>query len=93
MNGDAMNEDTEFPFDRARRVTSEENTRFRQALTEQFGLNLKERQSLENIQNNDQLITLKLDPKVVAWVKKETKKRKISDQKLINEILLQQCDE
>jgi hypothetical protein len=43
---------------------------------------------LKNAQNNEQFITLKLDPKVIAWVKKETKKRKISDQKLINTILL-----
>lgn len=87
-----MNKDTKFPFERARRVTPEENLHFREALQEQFGIKLRERKSLENNQNEDELITLKLDPKVLTWVKKEAKKRDISNQMFINEILLQQCD-
>jgi hypothetical protein len=37
-----MNQESEFPFDRARRVTPEENQKFRAAISEQFGLNLKQ---------------------------------------------------
>jgi hypothetical protein len=37
-----MNQDSEFPFDRTRRVTLEENQKFRTAISEQFGLNLKQ---------------------------------------------------
>jgi hypothetical protein len=33
-----MNQESEFPFDRARRVTPEENQTFRAAISEQFGL-------------------------------------------------------
>ena len=34
---DNTNQDSEFPFDRARRVTSEEHQRLKDALSEQFG--------------------------------------------------------
>ncbi|MGF1601308.1 MAG: hypothetical protein ACFCU8_04690 [Thermosynechococcaceae cyanobacterium] len=38
-----MNQDSEFPFDRARRVTSEEHQRFEDALSKQFGIQPRER--------------------------------------------------
>ena len=48
-----MNENIEFPFERARRVTPEENLHFRKALQEQFGKQLRERKPLEKDKNED----------------------------------------
>jgi hypothetical protein len=36
-----MKKESEFPFDRAQRVTPEENQKFREAISEQFGMTLK----------------------------------------------------
>jgi hypothetical protein len=38
-----MNQEPEFPFNRARRVTPAENQQFTAAISEQFGLELKKR--------------------------------------------------
>jgi hypothetical protein len=38
-----MNQKSEFPFERARRVTSQEHQEFRAALVQQFGIDLKKR--------------------------------------------------
>jgi len=38
-----MNQASNFPFERARRVTPAENQKFRDAIARQFGLNLRER--------------------------------------------------
>ncbi|MDZ8224216.1 MULTISPECIES: hypothetical protein [unclassified Nostoc] len=35
-----MSQESEFPFERARRVTPEENQKFRDAIAHQFGINL-----------------------------------------------------
>ena len=38
-----MNQESEFPFERARRITSAESQEFRSAIVEQFGIDLKKR--------------------------------------------------
>lgn len=38
-----MKKESEFPFARSRRVTPEENQKFREAIAEQFGITLRER--------------------------------------------------
>ncbi|MGK7943800.1 MAG: AT hook motif protein [Microcystaceae cyanobacterium] len=52
-----MSKDTEFPFERARRVTPEENLRFRQALKDQLGFKLRKRQPLDEKQNESEKIS------------------------------------
>ncbi|MGK7879291.1 MAG: hypothetical protein AB4060_04210 [Crocosphaera sp.] len=42
-----MNKKTEFPFNKARRVTIEENKKFRQAIYEQFGIKFRERKTIK----------------------------------------------
>ncbi|MDJ0731751.1 MAG: hypothetical protein QNJ33_17360 [Crocosphaera sp.] len=42
-----MNKKTEFPFNKARRVTPEENQKFRQAISEQFGIKFRERKIMK----------------------------------------------
>lgn len=84
-----MNKESEFPFERARRVTSEENQKFRQAISEQFGIQFTEQNDPKPDEDeNDELISLKLHPKVLAWVKQEAKKREIDCQTVINEVLI-----
>ncbi|WP_292699792.1 MULTISPECIES: hypothetical protein [unclassified Nostoc] len=39
-----MSQEPEFPFERARRVTSEENQKFRDAIADQFGVTLRKRE-------------------------------------------------
>jgi len=60
-----MKKESDFPFERARRVTSEENQKFRQAISQQFGIKLRNRDL--SAQNNDEkyeLISLKLHPDI-----------------------------
>jgi uncharacterized protein (DUF4415 family) len=84
-----MKKESKFPFERARRVTTEENQKFREAISEQFGLKLRER-ALRNEDEPYELISIQLHPKVIAWVKEEAQKRGVGYQVVINEILLAQ---
>ena len=42
-----MNKKSEFHFNKARRVTIEENKKFRQAIYEQFGIKFRERKRIK----------------------------------------------
>lgn len=85
-----MKKESDFPFERARRVTPEESEKFREAISEQFGMKLRKRDfPVKNEDENYELISLKLHPKVLAWAMEESKKRGIGYQKVINEVLLE----
>jgi hypothetical protein len=87
-NGNAknVNQEPEFPFDRlrrkrsyrARRVTPAENQKFRAAISEQFGLDLKKcgRPSKEE-ENKYEPISIRLHPKILVWAKEEAEKQGI----------------
>ncbi len=84
-----MKKESKFPFERARRVTPEENQKFRQAISEQFGIQFREQENPKLDENkNYGLISLKLHPKVLVWVKDEAKKRGFDCQTVINEVLI-----
>jgi uncharacterized protein (DUF4415 family) len=88
-----MQKESEFPFDRAQRVTPEENQKFREAISEQFGTTLKKRGRPAKDENDKyELISLMLHPKALAWAKKESQKRGIGYQTVINELLLEQVN-
>jgi len=85
-----MKKESNFPFERARRVTPEENEKFREAISEQFGMKLRKRDfSAKNEEENYELISLKLHPKVLAWAMEESQKKGIGYQTIINEALLE----
>ena len=85
-----MKKESEFPFERARRVTPEESQKFREAISEQFNLKLRKRdRPAKNEDENDDLISIRLHPKVLAWVQEEAQKRGIGYQTVINEVLLE----
>jgi uncharacterized protein (DUF4415 family) len=85
-----MKKESDFPFERARRVTPEESQKFRSVISEQFGIKLRERDlPVKNEEEQYELISLKLHPKVLAWAIEESKKRGIGYQTVINEVLLE----
>ena len=85
-----MKKESEFPFERARRVTPEESQKFREAISEQFDMKLRKRsKSAKNKDEKYELISLRLHPKVLAWAKEEARKRGIGYQTFINEVLLE----
>ena len=85
-----MKKESEFPFERARRVTPEENQKFRAAISEQFGMELRKRgRPSKNEEEKYEPISIRLHPKALAWAKAEAQKRGISYQTVINEVLLE----
>ena len=84
-----MKKESEFPFERARRVTSEENQKFRDAISEQFGVKLRKRETIVDDGDEYQFISIRLHPKVLIWAKKEAEKRGVGYQTVINEALLE----
>jgi uncharacterized protein (DUF4415 family) len=87
-NGGDMKKKSEFPFDRARQVTPEENQKFREAISEQFGINLRNR-PIRSEDENYEPISIRLHLKVLNWAKEEAQKRGIGYQTVINEVLLE----
>lgn len=86
-----MNQESEFPFERARRVTLAENQEFRTAIVEQFGIDLKKRgRPIEEEEEKYPPISIRLHPKILVWAKEEAKQRGIGYQTVINEVLLAQ---
>jgi hypothetical protein len=66
-----MNQEPEFPFDRARRVTPEENQTFRAAISEQFSLDLKKRgRPNKEEENKYEPISIRLHPRILGWQRK-----------------------
>jgi uncharacterized protein (DUF4415 family) len=86
-----MNQEAEFPFARARRVTAKESEEFRAAISEQFGIDLKKR-GRPNKEDEEKYepISIRLHPKILVWAKAEAKKKGIGYQTVINEVLLGQ---
>ncbi|UBF24830.1 BrnA antitoxin family protein [Kovacikia minuta CCNUW1] len=86
-----MNQESEFPFERARRVTPEESQTFRAAIADQFGIKLKKRgRPAKEEEEKYEPISIRLHPKVLAWARAEADKRGIGYQTVINEVLLEQ---
>jgi predicted DNA binding CopG/RHH family protein len=85
-----MSQESEFPFERARRVTPEESQEFRAAIADQLGIKLRKRGRPTKEEEKYESISIRLHPKALAWAKKEAEKRGIGYQTVINEVLLAQ---
>lgn len=86
-----MNQESEFPFERARRVTPEESQVFRAAIADQFGVKLRKRgRPGKEEEEKYEPISIRLHPKILAWARAEAEKRGIGYQTVINEVLLEQ---
>lgn len=85
-----MSQESEFPFERARRVTPEETQAFRAAISDQFGVKLRKRgRPIKEEEEKYEPISIRLHPKILAWAKAQAEQRGIGYQTVINEVLLE----
>ena len=84
-----MSQESEFPFDRARGVTPQENQKFRDAIADQFGITLRKRGRPAKNEEEYEPISIRFHPIIIAWAKEKAEKRGIAYQTVINEALLE----
>jgi hypothetical protein len=82
-----MNKNTEFPFANARRITPEEISQAKIAIKEQFG----EKYAIRKSHPDYEIVSLKLDAKIINWAKQEAEKQGINYESIINNELLKLC--
>lgn len=85
-----MKSTKEFPFDRARRVTSSEVAKGRRAIAKATGRPRVKRTGRPPKSSKEKFvpISIRIHPTALSWLKKEAKKRAIPYQSIINEVLL-----
>lgn len=84
-----MKNSKNFPFEKARRVSSEEVSSARKAIEEKTGKKRETRGRPAKSEEQKFVPTsIRLHPKILAWAKKEAKKKGVGYQTIINEILL-----
>lgn len=85
-----MKKQKEFRFEKARRVTPKETERFRQAIEDKLGVKRPKRgRPTKDPGAKAQPISIRLHPLILAWAKKEAKKKGVGYQTIINEVLLE----
>lgn len=87
-----MKKSKEFPFEAARRVTKRDRTAARKAIEAKTGKPrpLRGRPS-KSEEEKYQPTSIRLHPKVMAWARKEARKRGVGYQTIINEVLLEKA--
>lgn len=87
-----MKSSKNFPFENARRITSQEVAAGKKAIEEKTG---KKRTSRGRPAKSDDekfvATSIRLHPKIIAWAKKEAKKQGVGYQTIINEVLLKKA--
>jgi len=80
----------EFPFEKARRVTSSEVAKGKKAIEKLTGKPRATRLGRPPKPSKEKFVpvSIRLHPKALNWLKKEAKKRSIPYQSIINEMLL-----
>ena len=78
----------EFPFEQARRVTAPEVEAARQAIQAKLGRKRPPRGRPPKGDDKYAPVSIRLHPRVLAWAKKEAKRRGLGYQTVINEALL-----
>ncbi len=79
----------EFPFEGARRVTRAEVTKARAAIAEKLGKKRAVRGRPAKGPEKYSPVSIRLHPKVIAWARREAKRRGVGYQTVINEALLE----
>ncbi len=72
-----------------RHITAEERKIFKKAIEDKLGIKLGRPHKDPTLKYK--AISIKLDPKILKWAKKEAKKRNIGYQTVINEELLKKA--
>jgi uncharacterized protein (DUF4415 family) len=84
-----MKNTKEFPFEKARRITRRELAAARKAIEEKTGVQRQIRGRPPKAEAEKYLpTTIRLHPKVLAWARREARKRGVGYQTIINEFLL-----
>jgi uncharacterized protein (DUF4415 family) len=82
----------EFPFEKARRVTRRELTAARKAIEMKTGVSRPPRgRPAKSEADKYKSTSIRLHPKVLAWARKEARKRGVGYQTIINEVLLEKA--
>jgi uncharacterized protein (DUF4415 family) len=81
----------DFPFEAARRVTEQEVKAARKAIGERLGQTRRSRGRPPKGKDKYTPVSIRLHPKVLAWAKREAKRRGIGYQTVINEELLKKA--
>jgi len=88
----SMKNTKEFPFEKARRVTRRELAGARRAIEDKTGAPRHVCGRPPKAEPDRYLATsIRLHPKVVAWARREARKRGIGYQTIINEVLLERA--
>ena len=92
MNDNNMKTPDTFPFERARRVTGDEVELARKAIEARTGLPRQARGRPPKPDTERYRATsIRLHPKVMAWARKQARRRKVGYQTIINEALLEKA--
>jgi uncharacterized protein (DUF4415 family) len=83
-----MRKAKEFPFEAARRVTAKEVEAARRAIEKKLGRKRPRRGRPPKGRDKHRAVSIRLSPKVIAWARKEGKRRGVGYQTVINEVLL-----
>jgi uncharacterized protein (DUF4415 family) len=84
-----MKNTKEFPFAKARRVTRRELGAARKAIEEKTGVPRQARGRPPKAEAEKYMpTTIRLHPKVLAWARREARRRRVGYQTIINEVLL-----
>jgi uncharacterized protein (DUF4415 family) len=83
-----MKKPREFPFEAARRVRAGETEAARRAIEHKLGKKRPRRGRPPKGAEKFTPVSIRLHPSVVAWAKREAKKRGLGYQTVINELLL-----
>jgi uncharacterized protein (DUF4415 family) len=87
-----MKNSKNFPFEKARRVTSKEVAAAKKAIELKTGTKRKSRGRPAKASDDKFVPTsIRLHPKVLEWAKREAKRRGCGYQTIINEILLEKA--
>lgn len=88
-----MGHSKEFPFHKARRITAEEVKVFRKAIEQAEGRKRPKRigRPLKKMTEKYIPVSIRLHPFVLAWLKKEAKKKSVPYQTIINQLLLKEA--
>lgn len=78
----------EFPFEQARRLTAGEVEAGRTAIEKKLGGKRPRRGRPPKGEEKSVPVAIRLHPRVIAWAKKEAKRRGLGYQTVINEALL-----
>jgi uncharacterized protein (DUF4415 family) len=87
-----MKNSKEFPFEEARRVTKRELAAARKAIEVKTGMPRPPRgRPSKSEAERYQPTSIRLHPKVIAWARREARKRGVGYQSIINEVLLEKA--